>query len=476
MATPVDAYIRVSRVGDRGGRFISPDLQRESIERVCEREGLTVQKWFEELDASGGDNTRPLWNEALDRVEAGITRGIVCWNLSRFSRSVKDALTAIDRIEGAGGRLYSEDGDLGKLDRGIRLFIAEDERDRARAGFRNAAVRAIERGVYISARIPFGYIRDLETRRLAPDPETAPILVELFERRARGQSWRQLNRWLAEEHGRQIAPQTLRGMIQNPAYLGVARQGDIINEKAHSALVTRRLWDKANKAKGRRPVHTGATKHLLLRGIIRCSNCGHAMLVGNTRGRIIEGNWKNGKREKIPTYVCRNLACDIHAYANAAETDEFVVGMVLGFLSDLDAKVVEETTHPHEIVQAEREYEQAEEALALFKKNRKAILVLGEAEWNNLLEEYVLARNLAQTALQALRNDKKPEFDLIPELWEEWTVESKREFLAQVIEECHVDPAQGMKIPVEDRLNVSLLLEESENITVGSAPEWWEGT
>ena len=116
---PVDAYIRVSRVGGReGDRFLSTDLQRDSIKRVAEREGLQVVQWFEELDASGGDNARPKWNDAIRRVERGETQGIVCWNLSRFSRSVKDALTAIERIEAAGGKLYSEEGSLTKLDRG----------------------------------------------------------------------------------------------------------------------------------------------------------------------------------------------------------------------------------------------------------------------------------------------------------------------------------------------------------------------
>ena len=36
-------YIRVSRVGGReGDSFLSPALQRQSIERVCQREGLEL--------------------------------------------------------------------------------------------------------------------------------------------------------------------------------------------------------------------------------------------------------------------------------------------------------------------------------------------------------------------------------------------------------------------------------------------------
>jgi hypothetical protein len=37
-------YVRVSRVGGSDG-FLSPALQRESIERVCQREGFKCQTY-----------------------------------------------------------------------------------------------------------------------------------------------------------------------------------------------------------------------------------------------------------------------------------------------------------------------------------------------------------------------------------------------------------------------------------------------
>ncbi len=68
-------YVRVSRVGGRGGdRFLSPDLQREEIGRVAARKGLEIVEVIEELDASGGDSTRPGWNRALEMVRDGEDR------------------------------------------------------------------------------------------------------------------------------------------------------------------------------------------------------------------------------------------------------------------------------------------------------------------------------------------------------------------------------------------------------------------
>ena len=39
------------------------------------------------------------WNGAIERVERGEVGAIVVWNLDRFSRSLIDALDALDRIE-----------------------------------------------------------------------------------------------------------------------------------------------------------------------------------------------------------------------------------------------------------------------------------------------------------------------------------------------------------------------------------------
>jgi DNA invertase Pin-like site-specific DNA recombinase len=64
-------YVRVSRDGRQGDSFLSPDLPRQSIERVCAREGLELVDVVEELDRSGGDASRPLWNSCIERVERG---------------------------------------------------------------------------------------------------------------------------------------------------------------------------------------------------------------------------------------------------------------------------------------------------------------------------------------------------------------------------------------------------------------------
>lgn len=73
--------VRVLRVGGRGGdSFLSPELQRQSIQRVCQRDGLALVDVLEDLDVSGG-RRHPAAMEPGNRtsrpranVQAGTTR------------------------------------------------------------------------------------------------------------------------------------------------------------------------------------------------------------------------------------------------------------------------------------------------------------------------------------------------------------------------------------------------------------------
>jgi site-specific DNA recombinase len=292
---PVVGYVRVSQVrGREGDSFISPELQREQIAAVARREGLEVVEVIEELDASGGDAKRPGWNQAIEMVESGRVGGIAVWNLSRFSRSVKDALVAMERVEGAGGRVYSATEDTGnRMLRTILLAVAENERDRAADGFRVAKASAIERGIHM--RVPLGYIRTPE-RRLVPDPGTAPVVQGAFERKARGDSVESIVRWMRGE-GVEFTATGVRYMLSNRAYRGEAHAGDLVNESAHEALVTEAQFRRA-QGKGAQSQRTGRLAgKFLLGGFARCANCGSGLRLST------------GGRKGRPFYYCRHHAC-----------------------------------------------------------------------------------------------------------------------------------------------------------------------
>jgi DNA invertase Pin-like site-specific DNA recombinase len=282
-AVIIDGYVRVSKVGGRGGdRFIATAVQREQIRRWADAHGALVAHVFEELDQSGARADRPLLEHAIARVERGESEGIVVAYLSRFGRSVLDGLQAIKRITDAGGTFVSVlDGldfstDSGRMVLRFMFSVAEWELDRTRAGWAIATRRAVERGVS-PAPAPFGY-RRRASGRLAPDPVQGPIVAELFRLRANGVPVTALRAHLADmrirsPHGDPLwNPTTLRRLLRRRTYLGEVRHGDAMTAEAHPALIDMDTWRRAQRPITRRAPTSGRPEPLLS-GLLRCGSC-----------------------------------------------------------------------------------------------------------------------------------------------------------------------------------------------------------
>ena len=103
---PMDGYIRVSRrLGREGPGYISPDVQREAIERWAAYKDVEVDEWHVDEDWSGGTHERPGLERAIERATASETGGIVSWKIDRFSRYTEGGLRDLRRLEEAGARL-----------------------------------------------------------------------------------------------------------------------------------------------------------------------------------------------------------------------------------------------------------------------------------------------------------------------------------------------------------------------------------
>jgi DNA invertase Pin-like site-specific DNA recombinase len=286
----VDGYIRVSQVAGRGGEnFISPSVQREQIEVWAKLNRAALGRVFEELDESGARSDRPMLMEAIERVERGETQGIVVAKLDRFGRSLVDGLANIERISNAGGTFVSvQDGlDLGtptgKLVLRIMFSMAEWELDRVRANWDVAQERAVARGVHPVAFVPLGYTRG-QDRRLKIDPGTAPLVIELFRRRADGAPMAELMEFLNDSGtrtirgGKHFIPSSVAGIIRNRVYLGEAAFGRHLNPRAHPPLVDTATWHDAQRPRKKR----GKRRTSLLVSVLRCGTCRLSMATWDT--------------------------------------------------------------------------------------------------------------------------------------------------------------------------------------------------
>ena len=151
------AYMRVSRVmGREGASYMSPDQQREAIERWAGYRDADVEiadeDWILEEDRSGGTQDRPKLQAIIERIERHELDGLICAKLNRFARSVISAKLDVERILAAEGSIGFVAEDIDPTTRNGRfvltmfLAIAELELDGIKDGWAEVKLRvAIKR-------------------------------------------------------------------------------------------------------------------------------------------------------------------------------------------------------------------------------------------------------------------------------------------------------------------------------------------
>jgi site-specific DNA recombinase len=432
-----DGYIRVSRrAGREGESFISPEVQRSKIESWAKLHGVEIVKWWEEIDQSGAKRDRPMFQQALERCEHGETGGIVVARLDRFARSAVDALESIKRLNEAGARLVSVEDNfdgssaMGRFALGILTLIAELELERIKEGWATAISRAVERGVHISGRTPTGYTRD-KNGRLQLDKRAAPVIAEVFRRRALGASWAELARFLEEK---KVYPSTgnkhwskfgVATLVKNRVYLGQARSGEIVNDDAHPPIVTRAEFDAAQSVrKSLLSQRDGSiASQAMLGGIARCAGCGHTLK--------ITGNTRKATGARYPIYYCTGRyasgLCPARANIAAVELDNYVEEQVLEALQQDGGPVAQAVAASEQLSDATQRLAEAEHELDLFITNPTLLTLLGDQKFIEAVQARQQAVDQARTHLAELQSqselaDELADGDLLA-AWHDLTIQ-----------------------------------------------------
>lgn len=405
----LDIYVRVSQVRGRSGdSFISPTVQLERADQWIRAFGHRRGEVYEELDQSGARSDRPKLLEAIERIEAGHSDGIVVAKLDRFGRTLIDGIRLVERIEAAGGTFVSvADGfdlttESGRLVLRIMLSLAEFELDRIRGNWNDAKARAVARGVHPSAVAPFGYRREGGHGPLVPDPMTAPLVTSLFERRAAGVGFAELGRYLASEgvstvHGGTNWPQrAVKDIIRNEVYLGIAyartrdpATGKVTgegarNEEAHAALTDSRTWTQAQRRSARWEPR-GLDPHPL-GAVLRCAGCRYTMRPAR---RVL----KDGTI--VTDFSCKTAHSAAHsctAPARIMDHGDLTHLVVTRFLEALPELAAEAAKESPELAAAEREAAVARTAFERWRDDARVQEQLG-------MDQYLAGLNARQERL-----------------------------------------------------------------------------
>lgn len=202
--TPLRAavYLRVS-TDDQIEKYGIP-LQKAAIDAVVNSKGklddgspamiLAGEQFIYKDEGISGTTPleeRPgfvLMKEDIENAPGGVKPFdiVAVYRIDRFARKLKILLEVIDYFEAHDIQFISANESIdtstpfGKAMLGIIGVIAELERETTRARTQAGKEQAIERGVYMGASAPYGYIKDKD-KRLQVFPPEADVVRAIFE-------------------------------------------------------------------------------------------------------------------------------------------------------------------------------------------------------------------------------------------------------------------------------------------------------
>ena len=288
----------------------SSDSQREaSIEgqlRDCkayaEKNGITVVGTYIDRAYSAKTDDRPDFQRMIKDSGKKIFDVVLVWKLDRFARNRYDAVNYKYQLEKNGVHLVSAMEPISQGPEGIMVesmligmaeyYSAELALKVARGERENALQCKYNGGV-----VPLGFTIGKEDRLYHIDPETAPIVQEIFTRYADGEPAEKIaaslnERGLRTRTGKPFVKNSFFQIFRNRRYIGEYRYKDIVTPGGIPAIVDKDLFDRVqqrfeqNKIAHGRPAKEDVS--YLLTTKLFCGKCG--TLMGGESGTSHMGN------------------------------------------------------------------------------------------------------------------------------------------------------------------------------------------
>ncbi|MBV9866765.1 MAG: recombinase family protein [Abitibacteriaceae bacterium] len=351
--------------------------------------------YFEDADSGGFYLTRKGLQDALRTLEEGKANCLIVKDLVRLTRNDRaEQALILKRIKDAGAKLIFwdvtyEDSPLGEFSLNVTGDFAILEKavikDRTTRGRRRRAAE----GIQPSRQPPFGYYipkhNDIIRGTYPPEQVGKYILVEeratyaeqAFLRRAGGESYHSLCRWLQNAGvptaggGRCWTPTNLKDMFGNHAYYGLAAFGRFkwITDESRAlrglksrsykvavpeeewiripcpAIVSKQIWDKCQQVsrENRAKLSTRTEYRCLLTGMMRCPTCRKVMI----------GRHRYGAR-KVSNYMCKEYYPGSNAARHVCNNKHYHAGNTESLIIEAVKKVM---SHPQVIEEAYQAYQ-----------------------------------------------------------------------------------------------------------------------
>ncbi|MCR4759927.1 MAG: recombinase family protein [Oscillospiraceae bacterium] len=317
------AYIRVSTEDQIE---FSPDSQLKAIRKYAKEHDLILPEEF--VFADEGISGRKTDKRVQFQRMIGTAKlkpkpfdVILLWKFSRFARNREDSIVYKSMLRKQCGievisisEQLTEDKTsiliealIEAMDEYYSLNLAEE--------VRRGMSEKFSRGGVVS-QPPFGY--RMQDGIFFPDETAAPIVQMIFEDYLSGVPVRQIARKLNEmgitsRHGNPFENRTIEYILTNPVYIGKLRRSltgdrsdryheqDQCVDGQHQPIITQEVFDAAQaKRADTKKMYKKYARHdqpvqFMLKGMVRCDNCGGTLVMSSTGNGLQCHNYGRGK-------------------------------------------------------------------------------------------------------------------------------------------------------------------------------------
>ena len=347
-------YCRLSQEDMQAGESESIQNQKLILQKYADEHHFFNTRFFVDDGFSGVSFEREGLQAMLREVEAGNVATVITKDLSRLGRNYLKTGELIEIVFpeydvryiaiNDGVDTARDDNEFTPLRNWFNEFYARDTSKKIRAVKQAKA----QKGERVNGQVPYGYLADPNDRNhLIPDPETAPVVKQIFAMYIRGDRICDLQRWLRDNEiltvgelnyrrtgsTRHPRPQqgawynwpdkTIYDLLARQEYLGHTITGKTYKvsykskktkknppEKqyffpdTHEPLIDEETFSLAQKRLATRNRPTKVDEIDIFSGLIFCGDCGYKMY-------LIRGA---GTPERKHAYTCGN-------YRNRARND-----------------------------------------------------------------------------------------------------------------------------------------------------------
>jgi DNA invertase Pin-like site-specific DNA recombinase len=316
-ARPLRAAV-LTRLSQMTEATTSPQRQLEACSALAAAAGWTFSPaadLYEDLDVSGWrtDVARPglaaLYRD-LERYDV-----VVFWKLDRAFRSVPAFLTFLQTCEAAGVAVRSvmeptldTSTAVGRLIAYVLMAVAEMESENISTRVKSSQEFLVRNGRYRGGRITFGWATEAFTtddggqaRRLVLHPVQSQLVRWMVDEVLQGSSLNNVARRLNDagfhDPGELRGARTrywrhdnVKNLLTNPILIGHARyRGSVVVDEAGVPIVQNEplldawTWTRLQDELNGRNHRFRSGNETLLRGVVRCAECGGSMYAGGNR-------------------------------------------------------------------------------------------------------------------------------------------------------------------------------------------------